>query len=123
MNILFGYGLEPLMGCADHLNLQAAKAKAYERDLFFVRTILGNRVWGVVEGIVLSKTDVGLKLWVPAWKRLVNAKPPIDGWYMIIEPGQKVKASIYYEVNQRCWKKRMVISVNLPGTAAALTQP
>jgi exoribonuclease R len=118
MNILFGYGLDPLLGCADHLNLQAAKAKAYERDLFFVRTILGNTAWRVVEGIVLSKTDVGLKLWVPAWKRLVNAKPPIDGWYMIIEPGQKVKASIYYEVNQRCWKKRMVISVNLPGTAA-----
>ena len=118
MNILFGYGLDPLLGSIDHLNLQAAKAKAYERDLFFVRTILGHNASNIIEGIVVEKNGSNLKLWVPAWKRLVNAKPPIDGWCMIIEPGQRVKASIYYEPPQRCWKKRMVISLKLPCTAS-----
>jgi exoribonuclease R len=115
LNILFGAGLPALPGAdAGALNLLAKRSKAYERDLFFVRSILAANVRHA-RGVVL---DVDLetkkaKVWVPDWQRVVTARPSPESAVCCSTPGQRVSMTTYYDAAQRNWKRRMVIGMHL----------
>jgi exoribonuclease R len=115
LNHFFGAKLPQLADTQHHtLNANAKRARAYERDLFFVRTLLGGGANEMMSGIVLSvdaETRMA-KLWVPAWKRIVNVKRPLDGWNSEPVPQEIRRLSIYYDMNARNWKKRMVLQLH-----------
>lgn len=115
LNILFRAGMPALCGAdAVTLNGLAKRAKAYERDLFFVRTLF-NPAERHIRGIVIE-VDVETcraKVWVPAWRRLINARPSYESMAAYASPGQIVSMSTYYDAGQRNWKRRMVIGMHL----------
>ena len=88
------------------MNELASKAKRYERDLFFVRTLLQTGIWSSLEGVVVS----GRKVWIEDWKRLVT----VDHTF---QPGDKVKIKAYMNPEQRNWKRRMVLELKLVAAA------
>lgn len=115
LNILFSAGLQALPGTdAAALNALAKRAKAYERDLFFVRMILGVKERHV-KGLVLDVDPATrrAKVWVPAWLRVVKAQPSFESMSATAVPGQRVSMSLYFDPLQRNWKRRMVIGMHL----------
>lgn len=77
------------------LNAVSTNAKKYERDIFFLNTILKpNRT---VNGIVLSER----RIWVSEWKRIITC----ENTYAIGTHG-----ILFYSVNMNhpTWKKRLV---------------
>ncbi len=79
------------------MNAGSKRAKAYERDVAFVRALLTGPK--ELHAIVASPT----KLWIPDWNRLVSCQ--CDHF----PPGTHIKANIYCDAKQRNWKRRLVI--------------
>ena len=90
----------------ERMNVLASKAKRYERDLFFVRTLLQTGIWSSLGGTVVS----GRKVWIEDWQRLVT----VDHTF---QPGDKVKIKAYMNPQQRNWKRRMVLELKLVAAA------
>ncbi len=115
LNHLFSAGLPDLPGAEPAaLNALAKRGRGYERDLFFVRTLLGGEVpkpLGVV--VEVDQATKRVKVWVDAWKRLVYAKKPLDGWVEEPVPGEVRRLSVYYDPSARNWKRRMVLQLHL----------
>jgi RNB domain len=83
----------------DSLNERASAAKKYERDLAFLRALVGPGAQKEVDAIVV---EYGL-LWIDAWGRLVRADT-CDA-----APGDAVRASVFCDAGKRNWKQRLVI--------------
>jgi exoribonuclease R len=115
LNHLFSAGLPDLPGAEPAaLNAVAKRGRGYERDLFFVRTLLGGAAptpLGIV--VEVNPTTKLVKVWVDAWKRLVHAKKPLDGWAEEPIPGEVRRLSVYYDPSARNWKRRMVLQLHL----------
>jgi exoribonuclease R len=79
------------------MNAGSKRAKAYERDVAFVRALLTGPKQ--LHAIVASPT----KLWIPDWNRLVRCQ--CDHFPC----GTHIKANIYCDAKQRNWKRRLVI--------------
>jgi exoribonuclease R len=109
--ILFHQGfhtdlLEQTQKTIDSLNALMKGGKAYERDLHFVRALIGPSAKKEVHGIVAETLEDGrVSLWIPEWKQLVRtaacqSRP---------EPGSEVLVHVFSDPSQRNWKKRLVL--------------
>lgn len=80
----------------DLLNELEKEAKMFERDMFFLQTLLSSNS-RQVQGVALNDH----RIWVPEWRRIVTCKHSF-------EPGKK--GMLYYSLNMNedSWKKRMV---------------
>lgn len=113
LGILFGVGKQTNQWnqtLPDTLNMIAKRSKAYERDVFFVRILLNERL-GAVDGVIAGISEGKIRVWIEAWKRLVTVYMPVDGWGFEPSLGLAVQGSIYYNSNQRNWKQRLVLRV------------
>jgi len=92
-------GLDGTDGVGSHtimeMNMMAKRAKAYERDLTFVRALLGGTK--EVEGVVGPDGRV----WIPVWGRLVRMAAG--------EPGTAVRIAVFCDPGKRNWKRRLVL--------------
>lgn len=110
------------------LNRRAKAAKMYERDLCYLRALLGTK--RVYEGQVVEierMTEDGLarvRVWVPEWKRLVRSTYRFTianeekGSYVFVSAdggsafelgvGQKVTVQFAMRMRERRWKDRIV---------------
>ena len=90
----------------EELNRRQKQAKAFQRDLFFMKHLKGSSQ--AVEGIV---TDVceKTKIWVPAWKRRITSKSTKSKKF---QRGEKVLITWYENREQPRWKDRIVFDVN-----------
>jgi len=77
------------------LNILSTNAKKYERDIFFLNTILKpNRT---VNGIVLTER----RIWVPEWKRVITCEN-------LFNTGTRGKLYYSVDMDKPTWKKRLV---------------
>lgn len=89
----------------DSLNAMGKAIKKYERDLTFVRVLMGPDSAKEVDGIVVE-SGAKLRVWIGAWNQIVTVK----GDYEFL-PGAAVLVKIFFDAGQRNWKRRMVLSV------------
>jgi exoribonuclease R len=82
----------------DLLNARSKAIKAYERDIVFMRAVLGDSK--EVEGQIAEEGRV----WVPAWGRIVKAETTGAA-------GTAVKIKFFCDATKRNWKRRMVLNV------------
>ena len=128
-----------VVSCSLHdLNLRAKAAKAYERDLCFLRAILTEDAAAAAaagakkfDGRILDiiplndGTEVKLRIWINSWHRTISVhyKAVVDGlgWrirsrdekneYKVAE-GDLVVINIATNMAARRWKDRLVVSVS-----------
>jgi len=95
--LLMGYPVN--FDVCDELNAIAKRAKAYERDLMFVRILLRWEGWGKeVDGIA------GLgRVWIPSWGKLVKGDFGTG----------PVRLSVFCDAEKRNWKRRMVLNLRI----------
>jgi exoribonuclease R len=93
----------------DALNRRQKQAKAFSRDLFFMRELAtGSKMQG---GLVVAHTDKALtafKAYIPAWKRCVKIKcmedlPPI---------GSRITLEWLYDYEKPNWKEKIIFRIN-----------
>ena len=91
------------------LNLLGKSAKAFERDMFFLKALTTDGP-SSVEGKVLDIQEEKLKLqiWVPTWNRVVRV--PIVSM-LGIELGQTLRLSHYVQYQNARWKDKIIFSV------------
>jgi exoribonuclease R len=108
MKILFNEFVEPVEGDPYKLNSLAKKVKAYERDLVFLRVLLGTSE-KVFDTVIVDVKESKVKVWVESWLRIVTVYEPVDNWTFKPEVGMKAIATVFYDAGKRNWKKRLVI--------------
>ncbi len=101
------------------LNAAARRAKGYERDLRYVRALLGAAAAEVHDGVVvepgrqsrdgMAKAEHG-RIWVPYLDRLVRAD---TGSY---QAGDAVHVRFFCDAAKRNWKGRLVVRVEGAGS-------
>ena len=85
-----------------HMNARSKAFKAYERDMVFLRAVLGSQKKEVL-GIV---TEPG-RVWVAEWARIV--KMDTEG----VAGGAPVRVKFFCDATKRNWKRRMVLKAAL----------
>jgi exoribonuclease R len=106
IDILFGQYLNIPLADIDNLNMMAKAIKKYERDLTFVRVLMGPDSVREVSGIVVERCASKMRLWVEDWKQIVTVKGSYD-----FLPGATLDLKIFFDAGQRNWKRRMILSV------------
>lgn len=99
------------------LNRTAKRAKAYERDLFFVRTVLRPGAGVEFDATVLDDCDTVAHLWVPSWERIVKARAPVGGFGRLLIAGEQIRVSVFVDATKRAWKQRVVFRLNTDAMA------
>ena len=94
------------------LNALAKRGKAYERDLFFLRLLFALTSQMKLSGIVVEVNSSKARVWVPAWKRLLTVREPIQGWLDTPVVSEFVTLNLFHDAGQRNWKRRMVIQLS-----------
>lgn len=94
--ILLGYTIE---SNPSRMNLRSKALKAYERDLTFVRALLGPSEF--LKGTV---AEAG-RIWVPTWGRIVKADTGA------FKPGDTLKITYFCDATKRNWKRRLVLKL------------
>jgi len=86
----------------DELNRRQKQAKAFSRDLFFMRELKGSEV----AGIVISTSEGLFKVYVPAWKRIIKVKT------LKAPPAVKTEIQLtwYDDMKSPNWKERIVFA-------------
>jgi hypothetical protein len=84
------------------INKQAKKVKSFERDLFFVETLLNNPMQIVKARSILEGEKS--KLWVPAWNRCITIHGEVPS-------GKDLSLSIYINPSKRNWKRKIVVEI------------
>lgn len=102
INILFQQFIELPLPDIDHLNAMSKRIKRYERDLLFLRVLMGNTTKSV-NGIVIE-TAPKLRVWIEDWNQIISIK----GEYNFAS-GDLVLVTIFFNVSQRNWKRKMVL--------------
>jgi len=124
IDILFGQYLDLPLPDIENLNTMGKAIKRYERDLTFVRVLMGSA--REVSGIVvecspnceapsvpqsMSSSTEGtlrkLRVWVEAWNQIVTVKGEHD-----FLPGATLDLKIFFDAGQRNWKRRMVLNLS-----------
>lgn len=85
-----------------NLNSMSRRAKQFEREVIFMRALLTQK--GGLEAVIVEIQEEKVKLWVPAWNRIVSSKHMGPG-----KPGDKVEIKFFIDPTQTSWKRRMVI--------------
>jgi exoribonuclease R len=83
----------------ESLNRRASDSKKYERDLAFLRALVGPGAQKEVDAIIVEN---GL-LWIGSWGRLVWADTGNAA------PGDAIRAKVFCDAGKRNWKRRLVI--------------
>lgn len=86
------------------LNQQQKMLKRYERDLFFLTTIL-KETTGTVKGLVLGSNETKTKVYIPSWKRIIKVvcEP--------LEKGKEVDVEFFADIKKVSWKDRIVFHI------------
>jgi hypothetical protein len=90
-----------------HLNLRAKRAKAYERDFLYLRSVRPGAIT-TVSGVVLKPKDELRSSWsvyVPEWKRTVVAVGSA------VVQGDHVELEIYSDLRRPAWRERIVCRI------------
>jgi exoribonuclease R len=101
---LYGEAVGPTVDAAALVELKrgAKAAKNYERDLQFVRVLLGSSGRQSFTAVVLREGEI----WVHEWRRRLAADT--KG----LEAGAPVRAYIFHDASKRGWKRRLVVRVD-----------
>jgi hypothetical protein len=107
---LLGRTAMPATGIVAHLNLRAGRAKAYERDFLYLRTIRPATITRVSGIVLTAKTGVqgAWSVYVPTWKRTVRAVSPLEHE---VAPGATVDLEVYCDLRRPAWKERIVCTI------------
>jgi len=111
---LFGNATEIPCNVAG-LNRAGKKAKEYEREIFFLRALLGGSGASEVEGCIVDVGERKIQMWVPAWRRMVSVRTPLAGWSFEPREGARLQGTIHVDANGRNWKQRIVYSLSAVG--------
>lgn len=84
------------------LNVMAKRAKQYERDLIFLRALVGPDAQKKVAGVIVEDG----RIWIEAWGRLVRAETRGAA------PGTTVRVLAFADEARRNWKRRLVLRVD-----------
>jgi hypothetical protein len=84
------------------LNVMAKRAKQYERDLIFLRALVGPDAQKKVVGVVVEDG----RIWIEAWGCLVRAETRSH------PPGTAVRVFAFADETRRNWKRRLVLRVD-----------
>lgn len=111
--LLVGLGapIERFMTPCRDLNRAAKRARAFERELFFVRRLLTHGK-EMADGIILSVEEEKVALWVESWQRLVRVRKPVGGWAVPVAAGEPVRVALFCDMGQRNWKRRLVAKLS-----------
>lgn len=85
------------------LNRRQKQGKAFQRDLFFMKVLSGQKK--EVEGIAISENRV----WIPSWKRKITIKA------MTLVKGQEYMITWYENKNLPRWKDKIVFRATAAG--------
>lgn len=108
------------------LNVRAKAAKAFERDLCYMRALSSNsnHCVGRILDIIKKEELVKLRILVSEWKRVINVtytgSPVEDGWLIkskdekterLVKEGDLVGIDFAANLTARRWKEKLVISL------------
>jgi exoribonuclease R len=93
----------------DALNRRQKQAKAFSRDLFFMRELATDVK--VQEGLIVAHTEKALKAYIPAWKRCVKVRclqeaedlPPV---------GSRITLEWLCDYQKPNWKEKIIFRIN-----------
>jgi exoribonuclease R len=94
---------KPLPFSDEHLTLRNQAAKRYERDSFFLTTLLLSPKDAPLTGVVVDSNDARSRIWVSSWKRLVTA------YDQPFHPGTVVSINYFLDLSAVSWKRRMIL--------------
>jgi exoribonuclease R len=102
--VLYGDAVGPDVDAAalGLLKRGAKAAKNYERDLQFVRLLLGSTGHQSLAAVVLREGEI----WVREWRRRLRVDT--KG----LATGAPVRAYIFHDPSKRGWKRRLVVSAS-----------
>lgn len=90
----------------DDLNLRAKAAKAFEKNLHYLRALLEGPK--EVEGLILDVSDSKIRLWIPSWQKIVSIQPEPD---MILVEGQSAQIRFALNLLGRHWRERIITKI------------
>jgi hypothetical protein len=99
----------------DALNRRQKQAKAFSRDLFFMRELASEaKIQG---GIVLNNSEKGdkvMKVYVPAWKRCVKVRclQGMEGIQDLPPLGARVTLEWLCDYQKPNWKEKIIFRIN-----------
>lgn len=91
----------PTQECVNELNRRQKQAKAFSRDIFFMR-IISQPTTDIIKGCVIERTTTKTRLWIPIWRRIITLRevlPETANWYTI---------KWYANMQSARWKERIV---------------
>lgn len=88
-----------------HMNIVCQNAKRYDRDMFFLETVLTAKTNKLEDCVSIDCNEQRTRFWVPEWKRIVTVKN------IIVPDGGVVNIQFFIELNNITWKKRLVFRV------------
>jgi len=93
----------------DALNRRQKQAKAFSRDLFFMREL----ATGVKlqEGLIVAHTEKAVKAYVPAWKRCVKIRC-LEGIQAHPPLGSRVTLEWLCDYQKPNWKEKIIFRIN-----------
>lgn len=96
---------EPLPIDTKHLNLVCANEKRYDRDMFFLDTLISATTNELTGCVSIDTDEVRTRFWVPEWKRIITIKNAR------IPEGNVVSVKFFLDFDKITWKNRMVFRV------------
>ena len=109
MKTKFGYTFEIPPYSIETLNQLSKSAKRYERDLFFVKNILGTVKTDPLEACIITVSEKKVKIWVEDWKLILTVYKPIQGWEFEPVIGSQLIVKLSMDPKQRNWKRKIVV--------------
>jgi exoribonuclease R len=91
---------------AIHLNQREKQIKQAERNMLFVEAIHKSKQTAV-KAIIVSQTETKTKLYVPAWKKLINYKNVLQN-----APGSEVNLEFFFDPTQHAWENKLVLRIS-----------
>ena len=91
--------IEPTQDCVNELNRRQKQAKAFSRDMFFMRIV--NHT-DPVNGYVIERCSIKTKLWIPTWRRVITLREVLP------ETTNLYSIKWYSNIQIPRWKDRIV---------------
>ena len=106
LNFTINRTAAPSADLVEYLNRRQKQAKAFTRDMFFL-TVLASTTTSSVTGKIIAKKDNVIRVWVPAWRRIIKTRSDIGVLY------DTVNISWYDNRESPRWKERMVFRLTV----------
>jgi exoribonuclease R len=95
-----GLPLAPPLADVHTLNARSKEDKRYERDITFLRALIGPAAPKTIDAVVVDSK----RIWVPAWNRLHKLE-------VAEPPGTRLTLKVFCDPSKRNWKGRLVLSI------------